>query len=81
MDPRKDFIPFKPLEEWYEDSWLRPKPAKQSTGSRLPSGVMAFFQRASALFSNGPHLSIAITRPRQALKRSRRKSLLLIRNQ
>jgi hypothetical protein len=47
MDPRTDFIPFKPVEEWYEGAWLRPKPAKQSMGSRLPSGVRAYFRLAT----------------------------------
>jgi hypothetical protein len=48
MDPRTDFTPFKTVEEWYEGAWLRPQPAKQSAGSRLPSGFLAYFRLATS---------------------------------
>lgn len=47
MGPRRDFIPLKPLEEWYESFWLRPRPAKQSKWPRRPRGAIAIFRRVT----------------------------------
>jgi hypothetical protein len=49
MNPRKDFNPFVPVEDWYENYWLRPGPVKQSTSFRRPRGVMAMVHRATQL--------------------------------
>jgi hypothetical protein len=45
MDPRNDFIPFTPVEDWYESTWLQPKPTKQATGSGVPRGLPPLLQR------------------------------------
>jgi hypothetical protein len=49
MNPRNDFNPFVPFDDWYENYWLRPEPVKQSTGFRRPRGVMTMVHRATQL--------------------------------
>jgi hypothetical protein len=47
MNPRNDFNPFVPVDDWYENYWLRPELVRQSTGLRRPRGVMTIVHRAT----------------------------------
>ena len=47
MNPRTSFNPFVPIDDWYENYWLRPEPPKQSTGFRRPRGVMTIVHRVT----------------------------------
>ena len=49
MNPRTSFNPFVPIDDWYENYWLRPEPLQQSTGFRCPRGVMTMVHRATQL--------------------------------
>ena len=56
MNPRNDLTPFVPIDDWYENYWLRPEPAKQSTGFSGPRGVMTIAHRATQLALKWPAL-------------------------
>jgi hypothetical protein len=54
MNPRTGFNPFVPIDDWYENYWLRLEPVKQSTGFGHPRGVMTMVHRATQLAFQWP---------------------------